>query len=85
MALLRGEALVFEKVNTKYQELMGGRELIGKPLVEALPELKDQPFHELMKQVYETGKPFIGREMVARLVRRPGGEPEENWFDSRPR
>jgi PAS domain S-box-containing protein len=81
MALLRGPSFVFEKVNTKYKELMGGRDLIGKPLVEAVPELADQPFHALMKTVYETGEPFMAREMMARLVRRPGGEPEETFFD----
>jgi signal transduction histidine kinase len=81
MALLRGPDFVFEKVNAKYKELLGGRELVGMPLLEALPELRDQPFHALMKRVYETGEPFRGSEMMALLVRKPGGAPEETFLD----
>ncbi|MBC7692424.1 MAG: PAS domain-containing protein [Methylotenera sp.] len=81
MALLQGPAFIFEKVNPKYQELMGSRELVGKSLLEALPELVGQPFHELMKRVFETGEPFIAKEMVARLVRRVGSEPEDTYFN----
>jgi PAS domain S-box-containing protein len=81
MALLRGPTFVFEKVNTRYKELLGGRELVGKPLLEALPELEDQPFHALMKRVYETGEPFHANEMRALLRRKPGGELEETFLD----
>jgi len=81
MALLRGPTLVFEKVNPKYKELMAGRDLVGKSLIEALPELEGQPFHDLMKRVLETGEPFIAREMVASLVRRVGSAPEDTYFN----
>jgi len=81
MALLRGPTLVFEKVNPKYKELLAGRDLVGKSLIEALPELEGQPFHDLMKRVLETGEPFIAREMVASLVRRVGSAPEDTYFN----
>jgi signal transduction histidine kinase len=81
MGLLRGPTFIFEKLNGKYKALMGGRDVIGKPLLEARPELKGQPFLDFMKQVYETGETFLAREMKAMIVRRPGGQPEETWFD----
>jgi PAS domain S-box-containing protein len=81
MALLRGPTFIFEKINPNYHALMGGRDLLGKSLHEALPELVGQPFHGLMKTVFESGEPFIGRAMVAKLIRRPGGEPEDTYFD----
>lgn len=81
MALLRGPDFVFEKVNPEYEQLMAGRSLTGKTLHEALPELVGQPFLQLMTRVFETGETYRGREMIARLVRRPGGEPEDTYFD----
>ncbi|HEX4383366.1 MAG TPA: ATP-binding protein [Myxococcales bacterium] len=81
MGLLRGPTFIVEKLNAKYKALMGGRDVLGKPILEARPELKGQPFFDLMKQVYETGEPFVAHEMKAFIVRRPGGQPEESWFD----
>lgn len=81
MALLRGPIFIFEKINSQYSALMGGRDLIGKSLHEALPELIGQPFHQMMKDVFETGKPYVGKEIKAKLVRRIGGEPEDTYFD----
>jgi two-component system CheB/CheR fusion protein len=81
MALLQGEDFVFEKANANYLGLMGHREIIGKSLLEALPELRGQPFHQLMKDVYMTGKPFVATDMLARLVREKGKEPEDVYFD----
>jgi signal transduction histidine kinase len=72
---------VFEQANSQYRALVGGRELTGKSLHDALPELIGQPFHDLMKRVFATGEPFIAREMIARLVRHAGGEPEDVYFD----
>ena len=50
MALLRGPDFIYEKMNNKYRDLTGDRDFIGLPLVEALPELRDQEFHEIMKE-----------------------------------
>jgi PAS domain S-box-containing protein len=81
MALLRGPTLIFEKVNTNYRNLMAGRELLNKPLLEALPELEGQPFHELLSNVLETGKPYVGRDIKAKLIRRSGVGAEDCYFD----
>lgn len=81
MALLKGPSLVFEKANPKYIELMGSRQLLGKPLDEALPELADQPFAKLMTRVLETGEPFVAKAMAADLISKPGGTPQRHYFD----
>ena len=81
MALMRGPDLVFEKVNPRYAALMGGRPIEGKPILEALPELVDQPFVAILRRVLATGEPFAAEEMLAHLVRRPGGELEDMYFD----
>ena len=58
-----GPAFIIEKLNAKYKSLMGGRDVLGKPILEARPELRGQPFLDLMRQVYETGEPFLAHEM----------------------
>jgi hypothetical protein len=45
----------------------GGKDssVIGKPLITALPELKSQPYLEILKEVYETGITYKGNERPA--------------------
>lgn len=71
---MRGPDFIFEHVNARYYELVGHRELIGKTLAEALPEVKEQSFPELLTQVLLTGKPFIGTEYSVLLQRISGGQ-----------
>ncbi len=44
------------------------RDVNGKSLAEALPEVKDQGFLELLDGVLETGVPFVGPEVPVFLV-----------------
>ncbi|UGQ45059.1 hybrid sensor histidine kinase/response regulator [Massilia endophytica] len=67
MAVLRGPQHIFELANEPYARLTGGRELIGKPVALALPELREQGFVELLDRVYASGEPFVGRQMKVEL------------------
>jgi len=80
ICLLSGPGLVFTLLNPLYRELLGDRELLGKPLREALPEFAGQGFFELMERVYQTGEPFVGREMPATIDRHRTGQPEQGFF-----
>lgn len=51
-------------LNPPYQELLPDRELLGRPIFEALPEIKDQPVGAIFRQVYETGQPYDSRELL---------------------
>lgn len=81
MAVLSGPDLVFSLVNSAYQQLIGHRPVIGRRLVEALPEIRGQGFEELLRSVIRTGEPFIGSAVSVRLQRVPGAEPEERFLD----
>jgi two-component sensor histidine kinase len=81
MAVLRGPDHVYALVNDAYQRIVGNRDLIGKPVREALPELAGQGFFELLDQVYMTGKPFVGHQMPAKVERQPDGPVEEIFVD----
>jgi PAS domain S-box-containing protein len=64
-AILTGKELVFTFANAAYVELMNGRELVGKPLREAIPEIQDQPFIALLQNVIKTGIPFHTSQIEA--------------------
>jgi signal transduction histidine kinase/CheY-like chemotaxis protein/PAS domain-containing protein len=63
MCVLRGEDHVFEVANEACRRLIGEREVIGLPVQEALPELRDQGFIELLDHALLSGKAFVGRGM----------------------
>ena len=81
VCFLRGPEHVFELVNEAYQQLTGHRELLGKRVLDGLPELQGQAFIDLLDQVYRSGEPYIGRGMRALLQRHPGMAPEEVFVD----
>lgn len=80
ICVLDGSNFVFELVNPPYQQLFPGRELIGKPLMEALPELKDQLIGDILKNVYETGNTFEGKELLVPLARTANGPVVDRYF-----
>ena len=81
LAVLHGPDHVFEFVNAAYTRLIGGREALGRTVREALPEVVDQGFVELLDGVFSSGKPFVGRELPLMLVRRSGCPPEQAYVD----
>jgi PAS domain S-box-containing protein len=81
MAVVRGPDHVFEMMNRSYLQLVGHRNLIGKPVREALPEVEGQGFFELLDEVYRSGEPYRGRSMPIQLQRTPGAAPEERLVD----
>ncbi|MDQ3439852.1 MAG: PAS domain S-box protein [Planctomycetota bacterium] len=81
LAVLRGPHHVFEMINERYGQLVGRRDIVGKPVREALPEIAGQGFFELLDRVYTSGEPFVGTAMPAMLRRHPGQPPEERLLD----
>jgi signal transduction histidine kinase len=82
LVFFRGPDLVYDIFNQQYQELVPGRDLQGKPLLEALPELKDTAFPKHIKHVFETGESIRTYEELAPLVNPKTGEVEDRYFDS---
>lgn len=81
LAVMRGPDHVFEMANDRYFELIGKREILGKPVREGLPEIEGQGFFELLDQVYQTGEPFAATDMSVLLERRAGHQPEELFLE----
>ena len=82
IAVLRGPALVFETLNAETARVWGRplEQLRGRPLLEVLPELREQGFDALLHGVMTTGKPYIGTEVPV-PVQRPTGEVETCFFN----
>ncbi|TPL78530.1 PAS domain S-box protein [Mesorhizobium sp. B2-3-13] len=81
MTLLREPGHVFELTNGAYQRLIGNRQVIGKSVREALPELAGQGLYEMLDQVYETGEPYRGRGVKVTLRNRDDEQVEERILD----
>jgi signal transduction histidine kinase/ActR/RegA family two-component response regulator len=81
IAVLRGPYHVFELVNEAYYQLLGHREIVGKPLREAIPDVMGQGFEELLDSVYTTGQPFVGRGIRFEAQRTAGGPFVELYID----
>lgn len=81
MAMLRGPQHVFELINPSYMKLVGHRDVVGKPVREALPEIEGQGFFELLDDVYASGKGFRGEAMRVSLQRTPGDLTEESFIN----
>jgi PAS domain S-box-containing protein len=80
-AILTGKDFVFTFANAAYVQLMNGRELVGKCLDEAIPELRGQQFILLLEKVFETGIPFHATEIAATAVFENNAEPETRYFN----
>lgn len=68
IALLKSRDMIIELGNDKIFQLWGkDSSVTGLPIIEAIPELKGQPFLQILENVYDTGETFYGYDMLARL------------------
>ena len=72
--VLQGPEHIFEIANPLYLELVGDREIIGKTVRDALPEVEGQGFFELLDDVYNNQQKFIGKELPVTMNRGKGLE-----------
>ncbi len=80
LAILRGDELRVELANPRILELWGkDASVVGKPLLDAVPELRGQGFAEMLRQVRSTGVAHRGTEVLARHMR--NGASDEVYID----
>ncbi|MVM36183.1 PAS domain-containing protein [Spirosoma sp. HMF4905] len=72
---------ILEMANPFYCDLVGRLSdcLIGKPLLDAMPELGEQGIQEVVMQVLKSGVPYVNREMPVVLIR--SGQQETIYVD----
>jgi PAS domain S-box-containing protein len=81
ISILRGPEHRFEVVNEMARRLIGGRELEGRTVRDAFPELEGQGLLQILDQVFQTGTAYEGREMPIRFDRTGSGELVDGCFN----
>jgi len=81
LCIFKGDEMILEVANEAALAVWQvGREVIGKPLVEIVPEMQRQPFLELMLDVYKNGVTRNGYEAPA-YFNRQDGTIDERFFN----
>lgn len=80
IGILHGEDMTITVANDAIIELWGkGKEIIGKNHFDALPELEEQGYKEVLNAVYKTGKPFVATETPIHILQ--NGEMTLKYFN----
>jgi PAS domain S-box-containing protein len=80
ICILGGPELIYDLVNPAYQQLLPGRILLGRPILEALPELAGTPLQGVLTNVYSTGEPYEINELLIPIAEYEGGPPLNRYF-----
>jgi len=80
-ALLEGPQHVISMVNPLYMKLVGNRDVLGKPVAEALPEAARQGSVALLDQVVSSGVPVTGQDARFDVTWEDGRTPEERYVN----
>lgn len=80
IVLFVGRDLIVEMPNQSFIDIIGKDEsIIGKPLAEAMPELKGQPFLKILDDVYTSGKVFKTFETQVSIMQ--NGVIKQGYYD----
>jgi two-component system sensor histidine kinase VicK len=71
IAIFRGDGYTVEIANPRALELWGQTlaDVVNKPILDAMPELRIQGIKELLDNVYQTGEPFVATELPVQMLR----------------
>lgn len=81
VCVLTGPDHVFQIHNDSYAQLIGHRDITGRPIREALPEIEGQGYFEFLDTVYQTGEPHEGRASLVQLQRAPDAPLESRYLN----
>jgi PAS domain S-box-containing protein len=77
----RGPEHIIVQANNAFFQLVGNRDVIGRTLADAFPDVADQKFVGLHDAVYRTGRPYIAHADRLVLQREPDAAPVESFVD----
>ncbi|MGV3575214.1 MAG: PAS domain-containing protein [Devosia sp.] len=81
MALLRGHDHRYEAANPSYLKLVGGRDIVGRTVAEALPDAAAQGFIKILDEVYRSGQPYTAHGALFSAQQSPSSPPEDHYLD----
>ncbi|RZM26357.1 MAG: PAS domain S-box protein [Pedobacter sp.] len=80
ICILNGKELVYELINPAYQRMLIGRDLLNRPILEALPELSGTQVEAAMLKVFETGEPYEVSNQLIPVADAEGGNTQNRYF-----
>ncbi|HEY5745491.1 MAG TPA: ATP-binding protein [Chryseolinea sp.] len=78
--IFKGPEFRYELFHPKNREFFGDVDFTGMPLLEALPELKEQPIVQQLQQVYREGKTIYQNEQRV-VFQDPNRGPVDSYFN----
>jgi PAS domain S-box-containing protein len=82
--MVTGPEHTFTFINPPYVRILGRRsmdQILGRPILEAIPELCGQTCLALLDNAYQTGAPQVRKELLNRFRQEETGRMEEVYFD----
>jgi PAS domain S-box-containing protein len=76
----RGPDLVFEFAHPRALESLGTRDVVGKPLLDAMPEQRGRPYYARLKHVYDSGHAITETETLVRVE--TNGQTVDTYWDA---
>ncbi len=80
IAVFRGQDFIVELANPTYQALLPGRDLVGRRLADAVPEI-GRPVWDVLKSVFRNGERFVANEWHITYDADQDGIAEDHWFN----
>jgi PAS domain S-box-containing protein len=81
ICVLKSPAYTFDLINPQFQKLLGNRPLINQSFAEALPDIAQQGYMQILDEVQQSGKLFFGKEMYVGIDRNGTGEWDYGYFN----
>ncbi|MEJ7780647.1 MAG: PAS domain-containing protein [Daejeonella sp.] len=80
IAVLTGSKLIVDSVNFEMLKIWRkGQDIIGKPIINALPELEGQPYLQILSNVLRSATPYYGNEVEVTLFH--NNKPETGYLN----
>ncbi len=81
MALLEGPNYVVKIANEACLQLVGRRDIVGKSVASAVPEVEQQGFMKMLDEAYATGNRFVATSMPIYLPDTDTGVPVQRFLN----
>ncbi|MBC7546905.1 PAS domain S-box protein [Candidatus Saccharibacteria bacterium] len=82
ISVMREPGHIFEFANDLYLEIAGKTNaIIGKPILEVFPELKQQGTIRVLDEVYKTGRLYQGKGVNFKFDALNNDQPQDRYFD----
>lgn len=68
IAVVMGKSHTFTFANEAYKNFVKNRNLVGLTVADALPDIAAQGFVDILDEVFQSGRPFFGRDVKISVI-----------------